>query len=161
MTDKSIADLLRESVANATDPEPLEIQLPVFDPPLVMSLIRIKDAREREAAMAGLDRIRDETERGLEALARMLVMACQLTAVEIDGQRHQLPKLGVELYSYIYPDTEPQPPNDVAAVMALYTDAKGDTDTVALVDAATEYVEWSKNAALQAHQVVLGESAPV
>jgi hypothetical protein len=160
MTDKSIADLLRESVANATDPEPLEIQLPVFDPPLVMSLIKIKDARERESAMAGLDKIRDETDRGLEALARMLVLACQSTSVEIGGQVHQLPKLGLELYSYIYSESEIPPPSDVAAVFALYSNAKGETDTVAIVDAATEYVEWSRTASLKAHEVVLGESAP-
>lgn len=160
MTEKSIADLLRESVETATDPDPLEIQLPVFDPPLTMSLIKIKDARQREDAMAGLDRIRDETERGLEALARMLVMACDSTYVEIKGKVHQLPKLGTELYSYIYPDSPVPPPTDVAAVFALYTDKKGETDTVAIVDAAQEYIEWSRTAALRAHEKTLGESQP-
>jgi hypothetical protein len=163
MADTSIADLLRASVENATDPDPLEIQLPTFDPPLFMSLVKIKDARAREAAMAGLEKIRDESERGLEALARLLVLACQHTTVEIGGKAHELPAVGAELYAYIYPDLPPeqQPPSDVAAVFALYTNGTHECDTVALADAAQEYLGWSRTAAMQAHQVVLGESEPV
>lgn len=160
MPDQSIAELLRQSVENATDPEPLTIQLPVFDPPVTMVLRKIKDVKEREAAMAGLEQIKDETDRGLQAVARMLVLACEHCTITVDGTTHELPKVGLPLWSYIFGDTTEPPLNDVEAVYALYTDSHGEADTVALTDAATEYVQWTKNAALRAHQEALGESVP-
>lgn len=160
MPDQSIADMLRASVENATDPEPLSIQLPVFDPPVSMVLRKIKDVKEREAAMAGLEKIKDDTDRGLQAVVRMLVLACEYCTITVEGATHQLPPLGLPLWSYIYGETTEAPMNDVEAVFALYTDRRGETDTTAIADAGTEYVEWTKTAALRAHQEALGESEP-
>lgn len=163
MADQSIADLLRASVENATELEPLEIQLPIFDPPVTMVLRKIKNAKVRDAAIAGLQRIKDEGDRNLQAVARLLVLACEhCTLTAPDGVEHELPKLGLPLWNFIYGQDEAAvaPQNDVQAVFALYTDATGETDTVAIADAGIEYGEWSKTASLKAHEEALGEFEP-
>lgn len=154
----SLAGLLRASVENASDPDPLEVPLPVFDPPVTMRLSRIKDALERDAAMEGVDKIRDEGSRALEASARLLAKASVSCYVEQDGEVHELPRFGLPLWQFIYgeaanPETAPQ--SEAQAVFALYTDGKGEQDTAALVDAANSYVEWSQTEGLRGHEAVL------
>jgi hypothetical protein len=160
---QSIADLLRQSVENATDPEPLEIQLPIFNPPLYLSLRKVKDAKLREEVMTGVERISDEADRVLDGGARLLALACDDVFVMQGAQRLSLPKFGLPLWEFIHGETtaaDMHPQTDVQAAFALYTGPDGECDTVALLDAVAKYQEYSTNVVLTNHEVVLGESQP-
>lgn len=154
---ESLADVLRASVENATDPAPLELPLPVFSPTITMRLVRIKDAKVRDTAFAGIEKIQDEADRGLESAARALSHACTGCYVQTTDGEQELPPVGRGLYTFIYGD-ELAPETDAEAVFALYTDGQGVCDTAAMVDAATEYMEWCRTAAIRGQGVVLGNS---
>lgn len=155
----SVAELLRQSVENAADVEPLVIRIPVFNPPLQVSLRKLKDAKQVDAAMKGTDRLPDEATQAIEIAARTLVLASVDTFVDVEGQRVSFGRLGSAVLKQIFPDRE-APASDVEAVYALYTGSDGQLDSISMTQAAAEYNEWRNNAIASAQHQVLGESLP-
>jgi hypothetical protein len=157
MADKaSVAQLLRTSFDKASEDEPFSIQLPIYTPPVVVTLAKVKDAASVDRALKGTDKIADEVSRNLEIAARTLALASTDSYVEVEGQRISLGKLGMELYASLWPDQAPQPSSDSEAIFALFTDPDGVTDTVALAQAAAAYTDWMMRGRVAAETEVLG-----
>lgn len=153
----SVAELLRQSVENAADVEPLVIRIPVFNPPLQVSLRKVKDLGALQKAMEGINP--EDASQSTEVAARTLVLASVDTFVDVEGQRISFGPLGVAVLKEIFPDRE-APANDVEAVYALYTGSDGVLDSISLAQAAVEYNEWRQTAYSAAQSQVLGESKP-
>lgn len=155
--ERSVAESLRAAHSRAHQRRTTEFDIPGYGGQLVGVFRAVGDFYEIHNAVAEERKVRrGDAEITLAFAVDFLLLASVECFALIDGQKSQLPALGLGLYEAIFPESEedhPGPQNDKEAMHLLFP-----LGTFSIVETATQLDAWAKGEAFEADEELLGES---